>query len=89
MSSHGGSPGSGLVLPVGLERLKPDVPEGMVLVPQEVIDARKQAAERRARALQMARRSIAVDLMSGGAILDVTEALGLADQLIQQTGGEI
>jgi hypothetical protein len=51
MSKHGGSPSSGLVLPAGLEQLQPEVPDGMVLVPQEVIDNRKQAAERQARAL--------------------------------------
>lgn len=63
MSKHGGSSPSGLVLPIGLEALRPEVPDGMVLVPQEVIDARKQAAERQARALQLERRRIALELI--------------------------
>ena len=104
-SVHGGSPGSGLVLPAGLERLQPSVPEGMVLVPQEVVDAREQAKKREARALQLERRRIAVEVLPGliagqaaqanltawavSAESLATNALNIADELIKQTGGGI
>lgn len=98
MSKHGGSSPSGLVLPIGLEALRPEVSDGMVLVPQEVIDARKQAAERQERALQLERRRIALDLLSGGCDFScdplsitakVTQSLAVSDELIKQTGGGI
>lgn len=63
MSKHGGSPESGLVLPIGLEALRPETPEGMVLVPQEVIDSRKQAEERKERGLQLERRRVALEVL--------------------------
>lgn len=95
MSKHGGSPESGLVVPVGLEALKPALPEGMVLVPQEVVDARKQADERKERALQLERRRIADNMLRGCAALGgvgtqaIDEALHAADELIKKTGGGI
>lgn len=98
MSKHGGSPSSGLVLPAGLEQLKPEVPDGMVLVPQEVIDSRKQAAERQERALQLERRRIGLEVLKQMAsfgskeetvVEDTTLALRYADELIKQTGGGI
>ncbi len=99
MSKHGGSPGSGLVLPIGLEALKPETPDGMVLVPQEVLDARKQAEERKERALNLERRRIAEGLVKSLAGMggvseetintDVALSLKYADELIKQTGGGI
>ena len=98
MSKHGGSEASGLVVPIGLEALKPETPAGKVLVPQEVVDARKQAAERTARAIQLARRSMALELLKGStygvpnpeAITnDVANALKYADALMDATGGGI
>lgn len=98
-SKHGGSESSGLVHPVGLELLRPHVPDGMVLVPQEVVDAREQAKKREERALQLERRRLGEGLVkslagSGGASLetiksDVELSLKYADELIAQTGGGI
>lgn len=95
-TKHGGSPESGLVVPTGLEDLKPSTPDGMVLVPKVVIDARKQAEERSERARQLARRTMAEGFLRNmvGAgdspeIVknDVTVCLKYADELIAQTGG--
>ena len=96
-SKHGGSPSSGIVLPIGLDALKPAAPDGMVLVPQEVVDARKQAEERKERALQLERRRVALEVVPaiiGRYATDslefaATSALFVADQLIAQTGGGI
>lgn len=97
MSKHGGSPASGLILPIGLEALRPES-DGMVLVPQEVVDARKQAAERAERALNLERRRMALELLKGATYgtpngdaieSDVSGALKYADELIKQTGGGI
>lgn len=95
-SKHGGSPSSGLVLPIGLDALKPAAPDGMVLVPQEVVDARKQADERKERALQLERRRIALELIpsqqpyaTGPTTTRVDLALQAADELISKTGGGI
>lgn len=96
MSKHGGSPESGLVSPIGLEALMPATPEGMVLVPQEVVDARAQAKKREERALQLERRRIALQLIPsqptfatspGQTLVDL--ALAQADELISATGGGI
>ena len=96
MSKHGGSPDSGIVLPIGLEALKPATPDGFVLVPQEVVDARAQAAERKERALQLERRRIALALIPGipvsviePGVTFVDVALMQADELIAKTGGGI
>ena len=95
MSKHGGSPDSGIVLPIGLEALKPATPDGFVLVPQEVVDARAQAAERKERALQLERRRIALALIPCAVALAIPSvnpvvlALAHADALIEQTGGGI
>lgn len=62
-TKHGGSEPSGLVVPAGLEHLKPEVPNGMVLVPQEVVDAREEAKKRTERALQLERRRIALEIV--------------------------
>ena len=94
-TKHGGSEASGLVLPIGLEALKPETPAGMVLVPQEVVDARKQAEERKARALQLERRRIAIEwlpaLHQDGDPVDasISRALLFTDELIAATGGGI
>jgi hypothetical protein len=96
-SKHGGSEASGLVLPIGLEALRPATPAGMVLVPQEVVDARKQAEERKARAHQLERRRIALEMFGTSytplspSSDDTRVALALrhADELIAATGGGI
>lgn len=98
-TKHGGSPESGLVAPGGLEDLKTATPDGMVLVPRVVVDAEKQAAERKERALQLERRRISLEIVkglagSGGASpetikADVELSLKYANELIDQTGGGI
>lgn len=97
-SRHGGSPASGLVSPSGLEDLKPAAAGGVVLVPRVVVDAEKQAADRTARALQLERRRVGLEVLKQMAAFgskeeaiteDTTLALKYADELIAQTGGGI
>ena len=95
-TKHGGSEASGLVLPIGLGALMPETSAGMVLVPQEVADARKQAAERKERAIQLERRRIALALIPaliGTPVKQlesvVCDALVLVDELMAMTGGGI
>lgn len=92
MSKHGGSSSSGLVLPAGFgnETL---APQSTVILEPEVA---KQVREREERKRQFERRRIALELLRGmvtgrGVFTEglVPDALGLADQLIAQTGGEI
>lgn len=92
MSKHGGSQSSGLVLPAGFgnETL---APQSSVILEPEVA---KQVREREERKRQFERRRIALELLRGmvtgrGTFTEdlVPDALGLADQLIAHTGGEI
>lgn len=95
-SGHGGSPPSGFVIPGGLENLQPANEGGKVLEPPEVVEMRKQAAERLARAVNLERRRIGLEVLKQMAAFavkeetivdDTTLALKYADELIKQTGG--
>lgn len=95
-SKHGGSEESGLVLPAGMGELV-QLDGSQMFEPPEVTAAKKMAAERQERALQLERRRLALELLGGGqfaaypllAHRNVEMALGVADELIKQTGGGI
>lgn len=96
MSKHGGSPESGLIQPIGIEALRaPD--GGLIVEPEVVVKQREEAAKRRERALQLERRRLALEvlpaLMTFGMAAEredkVGAALGYADELIKQTGGDV
>lgn len=99
MSKHGGSPESGLVQPVGLMALRPVNEGGAIIEPPEAVTARKDAAERRERALHFERRRVAMGLFPNlGDMPDIDPAfaeerigsiLKYADELIKQTGGVV
>lgn len=102
MSKHGGSPVSGLIEPVGVDRAAPD-DGGVVLVPPQVLEARREASERQGRALQFERRRLALEVLprlaqdgveNATSITRnpeevVANALAFADALIKQTGGVV
>jgi hypothetical protein len=101
MSKHGGSPESGLVLPIGTDTAKLAPGAQFVLEPAVAEEIRQRAA----RKMNFERRRIALELLptvipmveqgtalaSDGALayLRVEAALSLADALIEQTGGEL
>jgi hypothetical protein len=94
-SKHGGSEVSGLVLPSGMGELV-QLDGSQMFEPPEVTAAKRMAAERQERALQLERRRIALDLVPsqpnfatapGETRVDL--ALREADDLIAKTGGGI
>ena len=95
MSKHGGSPESGLVQPVGLMALRPVNEGGAIIEPPEAVQARKDAADRRERALHFERRRLALAVLTGQFVAlddvgsETGKALAIADELIKQTGGVV
>lgn len=97
MSKHGGSESSGLVQPIGLAGLRPVNDGGVIIEPPEAAQARKDADERRGRAMHFERRRLALEVLPAiaaargrlGAEADVDVALSYADTLIAKTGGVV
>jgi hypothetical protein len=89
MSKHGGSESSGLVQPIGLAALRPVNDGGVIIEPPEAVQARKDAGERRERALHFERRRLALGILSGAQEATVDSALSVADELIAKTGGVV
>lgn len=63
MSKHGGSESSGLVQPIGLAALRPVNDGGVIIEPPEAVQARKDAGERRERAMHFERRRLALEVL--------------------------
>jgi hypothetical protein len=84
-----------LVQPIGLAALRPVNPDGVIIEPPEAVQARKDAGERRERALHFERRRLALAVLTGQFVAlddvaaETSKALAIADELIKQTGGVV
>ena len=93
-SKHGGSPPSGLVQPIGIERMD-EKTAGGILIPQT--EEMRKSSEAKQRALQFERRRLALAVLEGlsatggleDASGDVKLALKYADELMMMTGGVV
>lgn len=95
MSKHGGSESSGLVQPIGLAALRPVNDGGVIIEPPEAVQARKDAEDRRGRAMHFERRRLALAVLTGQFVAlddvaaETSKALAIADELIAKTGGVV
>lgn len=95
-SKHGGSPASGIVVPIGTDRAQPVAPGSVILEP-EIAKENRNAKDR---ALQFERRRLAIAVLGNGGVFslpemstqaeaDIKVALAYADELLKQTGGHV
>lgn len=95
-SKHGGSPASGIVVPIGTDRAQPVAPGSVILEP-EIAKENRNAKDR---ALQFERRRLALAVLpsvlnepvshaEAVALNPVSIALEIADDLLKQTGGHV